>query len=204
MPTFPRTKMPFRATDPRARPGLMVTTQQGPDQGRSTTARGVRWTERWRNLRAGDPDVEALLAFIRRHHRKMTVVDATHPNKRGSGKAPLGTGASGITVSGADQTGSSIQTTGWTANETNVVREGDVIRIAGIDVVFEITADANADSSGNATLQLDPSILEAPTDGASVTTTGVLYKARIVDYEVPEAGAGEIYGNLEVVFKESP
>lgn len=204
MPTFPRAVMPYRAADPEGRSGLMVDAQRGPDQGRSTTARGVRWTEKWRNLRAGDPAVEAMLAFVRRHHRQMTVLDVTHPNKRGSGKPPMGTGASGVQVSGADQTGSSLVTTGWPAGETNVVRAGDVIRIDGLGVVFEVAADADADVSGNATIELDPSILAAPADGAPVTTTGVLYRARIADYQVPEAGSGEIYGNVEVVFKESP
>jgi len=204
--TFPRTKMPYRATDPRGRGGLMATAQRGPTVGRSTTARGVRWTEKWRNLRADEAAVQALVAFIRRHYRKTTVLDVTHPQKRGSGQAPLGTGSSGVLVSGGLQTGTSLVTDGWPVSTSNVVREGDVIRVGGIDVVFEVAADASSDASGIATLSIEPSILSgnSPADNAAVTTTGVLYRARIVGYEVPGAGPGEIYGNLQVDFQEAP
>ena len=74
-------------------------------------------------------------------------------------------------VNGANQSGSSIVTNGWTASVTGLLNIGDVITFAGVYSVnpqsrattgelanFTITATANSDSGGNATLQISPAI----------------------------------------------
>jgi hypothetical protein len=74
-------------------------------------------------------------------------------------------------VNGANQTGSSIITNGWTASVTNLFNVGDVVSFAGVHQVnaqnrtstgslknFLITAPVNSDSGGNATLPIFPAI----------------------------------------------
>jgi hypothetical protein len=97
-------------------------------------------------------------------------------------------------VNGANQTGGSIITNGWTASRTGLLNVGDVITFSGVYAVnpqnylstgslknFTLTAVANSDASGNATLAIFPSITttgayanvtNAPANGATITVTG--------------------------------
>lgn len=85
-------------------------------------------------------------------------------------------------VNGASQTGSSLVTNGWTASVTGVLAVGDVFTIAGVNAVnpknrqstgalqnFVVTAAANSDSGGNATISISPSIT---TTGPYQTVSG--------------------------------
>lgn len=73
-------------------------------------------------------------------------------------------------VNGANQTGSSLVTDGWT-NTTGAVKKGDVFTIAGVYEVnplsrrstgelqqFVVGADATADGSGNMTISISPTL----------------------------------------------
>lgn len=95
------------------------------------------------------------------------------------------TGALGGTplVNGADQTGSSLITDGWTAAAANRLKRGDVIEIADVNAVnpmnyqsigrtrsFLVTADADSDASGNATVSIYPSMT---TSGSGQTINAV-------------------------------
>ena len=101
-------------------------------------------------------------------------------------------------VNGAGQSGSQIVTNGWTASITGLLNVGDVITFANVHNVnpqpsasgfmstgslqnFVITAIANSDSGGNATLNISPAITltgpyqnvdAAPANGAAITVTG--------------------------------
>ena len=91
-------------------------------------------------------------------------------------------------VVGANQTGSSILTDGWSSSVTAVLREGDIITFAstngivpntatktgggmstGVLQQFTVTADVDSDSAGAATVPISPSII---TTGAFQTVTG--------------------------------
>ncbi len=74
-------------------------------------------------------------------------------------------------VNGASQTGSSLVTNGWGANITGVLNLGDVFTLSGVFAVnpknrqstgalqnFLVTAAANTDGNGNATLSIFPAI----------------------------------------------
>jgi hypothetical protein len=88
-------------------------------------------------------------------------------------------------VNGANQTGSSIVTNGWTASVTGLFAVGDVITLAGVYNInpknrvstgtlanFVITAAVNSDSSGNATLSISPAITP-PVGGLAVAYQNV-------------------------------
>jgi hypothetical protein len=94
----------------------------------------------------------------------------------------------------AGQTGSSINTMGWTASVTSLLNVGDVFTIAGVYAVnrqnfqqlgslqqFVVTAATSSSSSGTATIQIAPSIITsgpyqtcsaAPAASAAITVLG--------------------------------
>jgi hypothetical protein len=67
-------------------------------------------------------------------------------------------------VNGASQTGSSLVVDGI----TGIPQAGDVFKIAGIDLVYTLTADAVV-TSGAATLAIDPALATSPADDAVIT-----------------------------------
>jgi hypothetical protein len=97
-------------------------------------------------------------------------------------------------VNGANQTGSSIITNGWTASRSGLLNVGDVFTMAGVYEVnpqnylstgtlkqFTLTAVAASDVGGNATLQIFPAITTtgayqnvtaSPANGAAITVVG--------------------------------
>ena len=74
-------------------------------------------------------------------------------------KVPRGTATGTPLVAGGSQTGASLATDGWTAGVTGVLLAGDYIAFSGGSGRRElhmVTADANSDGSGNATLSIEP------------------------------------------------
>jgi hypothetical protein len=112
-------------------------------------------------------------------------------------------------VNGASQTGSTLNTKGWTASVTNVLKQGDVFTLAGVYSVnpitkqataslqqFVVTAAANSDGSGNSSVGIYPSIVTSgatqtvsasPADGAAISilsgTGGSSYSQNILCHE---------------------
>src|SRR6266851_2223541 len=94
----------------------------------------------------------------------------------------VGAFAGSPVVNGANQTGSTIVTNGWTASITGLLNVGDVFTVAGVNAVnpknrqstgalqnFVVTATANSDSGGNSTISISPAIT---TTGAYQNVTG--------------------------------
>ena len=73
-----------------------------------------------------------------------------------------------VLVNGGSQTGTSLIVDGLTA----APQAGDVFKIAGIDLVYTITADASV-SSGGATLAINPALDSSPADNAAITFLSV-------------------------------
>ncbi len=69
-----------------------------------------------------------------------------------------------VLVNGASQTGSSLIVDGLTA----APQAGDVFKVAGIDLVYTVTADATV-SSGGATVAINPALDSSPADNAVIT-----------------------------------
>ncbi|MEK9722268.1 MAG: P22 phage major capsid protein family protein [Rhodospirillaceae bacterium] len=106
------------------------------------------------------------------------------------------TGASTPVINGANQTGSSIVTSGWGSGTANLKR-GDIVTFAGVYAVnplskestgrlhqFVLTADVS-DAAGAATLSISPSIV---TSGALQNVTGSPADAAAVTYWAMAAG----------------
>jgi hypothetical protein len=109
-------------------------------------------------------------------------------------------------VHGANQTGSSLITNGWTAAVGKRLNKGDIIEIAGVNAInpmtravygglrhFVVTADVYSDGSGNATIPIFPSIVPAPLAFATVDSIPA-DTALISVFGTAAAGQGAIAG----------
>jgi hypothetical protein len=80
--------------------------------------------------------------------------------------APLGSGAGAPQVLGSSQTGYTLNTKGWTASAQGVLQPGDWLQL-GLRLYRNLSV-ANADGSGDATLNIWPQIRESPVDGTNL------------------------------------
>jgi hypothetical protein len=69
-----------------------------------------------------------------------------------------------VLVNGASQTGSSLIVDGLTATP----QLGDVFKIAGVDLIYTVTATPTV-TSGGATIAIDPALDSSPADNAAIT-----------------------------------
>lgn len=76
-------------------------------------------------------------------------------------------------VSGASQTGRSINLSGFTASQTGVAKAGDLFKFAGHTKVYMVTADANSNVSGLATLSIEPALVVSPGNAEAITSSNV-------------------------------
>ena len=124
----------------------------------------------------------------------------------GSGMTANGSGLGSPKVNGNDQSGTSLMTYGWTASETGVMKAGDCFTVPGVDVLFRVTADVDADGSGLATITIEPPIVagSSPTNSGVLTIASATLTAVILDYTGATAGPDEFIGGLQVTFREAP
>ncbi len=205
MVDFLRTVPSALTSPPKVPTGLVSTGRTGKAQLRSEVRVGRRWTEVWSAIKAGNVDVEALIAFIEFYHNTLTIFDVDLPYVPGSGKAPNGAGGGTPLVNGASQTGASLITDGW-PNSTLVMRAGDVFKVAGMNALYRIRDDLTSDGGGNGTLVLNPPIASgnSPATNAALTLSGNRVRAYIADYEPGNANPGEYMVGMSVTFQEVP
>lgn len=207
MPTFPRTLLPRRATIPDVPIGLASFGESGAAQLRSTQQVGRVWEEEWPDLRLGNADVDAFLAWLEWAQSTMAVFDVTHTAMPGSGIAPNGVGGGSPVVAGGSQTGSSLDVDGLTPLTTKAFAGGDVIKIAGLAPIYRIRDDVDSDGSGAATLTITPAIPvgSSPADNAVITTSGCTIRAIIWPHiTFPTGRPGIFVRGLKVPFREIP
>jgi hypothetical protein len=86
------------------------------------------------------------------------------------GQQPRGIATGTPLVKGANQTGGTLITDGWTISTTGILLAGDWVQLGtGADSrLHKVLQDANSDSSGNATLELWPGPRTAPADNAAL------------------------------------
>ena len=137
---------------------------------RSTRTTGAqRWvvTADWEGLnRAQFAPIQAFVIAQRGQWDSFSMVLPGH-------KAPQGVASGTPLVSGANQSGRTLVTKGWSASVNGILKAGDFIGITGQTKVYMVTSDANSDASGNATLNIEPALMAVPTDGAALTVRNV-------------------------------
>ena len=116
-------------------------------------------------------------------------------------KLPQGVATGTPVVNGANQQGRSLATRGWTANLVGVMKAGDFLGIAGQTKVYMVTADANSDNTGSATLLIEPALLMVPGDNVSLVVRNVPFTLAMGGDTLESAVApGSIYNfSLQLV-----
>lgn len=76
-------------------------------------------------------------------------------------------------VDGASQTGRSVNTKGWTVDVTGILKAGDYIKFNGHAKVYMVTADADSDAGGLATLSIEPALVTSPGADEGITVDDV-------------------------------
>jgi hypothetical protein len=162
------------------------------------------WSETYQPIWAGSVEGENFVSWLRWAWNTQTIFTIDHPMTPGSGRDPNGTGTGGVTVNGASQLGSSLDTAGWPTSTSNVARAGDLIKVAGLGYTLEVTDDANSGGTGLATLNVNPPMWASPTNGGAVTTTNVKMSAVVMSLSVPQISNAFYYDGITVDFRESP
>ena len=202
MEDFPRTLFPKSTTIPKFPAGLSSWGISGKGQHRSTLQVGRIWTESYGLKRGDDPIARGFWARVNQMWHDREIFNIDHLTL----SIPQGTVTGTPLVNGASQTGNSIITDGWAASEI-VLKAGDIIKYAGINIVYDVPADVTSDGSGNATIPINPPIFEGgePADNAPIIVTGVKFRAVINAVPSwPACNSSEVYGGMKIEFREVP
>jgi len=106
----------------------------------------------------------------------------------------------------AGTTGSSLYLNGGTASVSNWLRAGDILSLAAIAPVYEVTADVSTQANGYVVVPINPPIFSSgPADNAAVLITGVTLTACILEPPTlpSTSGTSADYGEAVVRFSES-
>lgn len=87
--------------------------------------------------------------------------------------SPRGVGTGTPLVAGAGQTGDTLVTDGWTAEQTGIMKAGDWIQLgSGASTrLYKVLQDANSDNGTNATLTIWPDLRSSPSNNATIVTS---------------------------------
>lgn len=112
-------------------------------------------------------DAKQWVSFMLECRGKLNIFQLGDP----LGKYPQGTPAGTPVTSGTNlSTATTLLTTGWTANRGNLLMPLDYIQI-GYRLYNVVSNPVSSDSSGNATINIWPSLREAPTSGTPIITS---------------------------------
>lgn len=102
-----------------------------------------------------------------------------------------------ITVSSVTND-STLVLTGFSLNDSDAVKAGDVFTIAGGTKVYMVNADASSDGSGNATVTFDPELVSTPSGGAAVTHTNVAFTVEMDKEVISWRRSGYFYDQFTI------
>lgn len=124
----------------------------------------------------GAADMMAFLLKLNGRQGTFLLGDQTAGTPRGAATGtPL--------VNGANQTGQSLVTDGWTNSTTNILRAGDYISIG--QRMYFILNDVNSNGSGQATLDVWPQIRDLPGDNSPIVTANCKALFRLASNAAP-------------------
>lgn len=94
--------------------------------------------------------------------------------------APLGLWTGTPIVNGANQTGRTINLSGFTYSQVGIAKAGDIIKFAGHSKVYMVTADATSSGTGTATLSIEPALMQSPAHAEAVVSSNVPFAVKLV------------------------
>ena len=124
---------------------------------------GARWAGQITYHSLNETQTRELLAFLmklRGMSGRFFYGDPFH-------QTPQGVATGTPAVSGASQTGSSLITNNWTPDTTDILKAGDFFQLDTNELKV-VTDDANSDSSGFATLSIEPPLRSSPTHASAI------------------------------------
>lgn len=95
------------------------------------------------------------------------------------GRLPQGVATGTPLVDGSGQTGTSLNTKGWTPSTAGILKAGDYVQIN--TSLYKVLIDAESDASGNATLELFPTLREAYSNNTALQTINAKGLFRLAD-----------------------
>jgi len=119
-------------------------------------------------------DAMKLLSFFQGQKNGFDTFTTTVPGMT----VPLWVATGTPLVNGASQVGSSIITDGWTVSITGILKAGDILKFANHTKVYMVTADANSNGSGQATISISPALVQSPADNSAITISSVPFNVR--------------------------
>lgn len=174
-----------------------------PFTGEATT---YEWSGEWWEYECTLPPLEradaaAWQAFLLNMRGKAKTCLLGDPNAATMRGTPGGTPL----VDGGSQTGRELDVKGLGTNQTNAFRAGDYIQLgsgSGAEL-YMVTADANADGSGLATLDIWPALRTSPSDSGSITTSSPRGVFRLATNQAGwSIDSAQVYG-FSLVFREA-
>jgi hypothetical protein len=110
-------------------------------------------------------------------------------------KTPRGIGTGTPLVNGGGQSGYTLNTKGWTASKTGIMKAGDWLQLgAGATArLYKVIFDANSDAGGLASLTVWPQLRSSPADSAAITIAPAQGKFMLAKEPEWTIGADHIY-----------
>ncbi len=201
MASWPRDIIPQAASSFIMPGALAAWSQSGKAQHRATVQIGRIWVEVYPPFLAGGAFGRKLIATINNFWRNGTQFDIDHR----SYLTPNGGATGTAQVNGAGQTGASLTIDTWGGTNPRL-KAGDIIAIAGVSGVRDVTADAPNVVGTSCAVAINPPIFagQSPADNAIVTYTAVRLNAFILAApDVPPAGPDGYIAGLSVTFREA-
>ena len=145
---------------------------------------GQRWEADITLPRMAREDAEQWVAFLMSlYGQKGTFLlgDPLGGTARGSAATAAGTPV----VNGASQTGGTLNIDGLPASATGYLKAGDYIQLgsAATSQLYKVLADADSNSSGEASLDIYPNLRSSPADGATVVVSNAKGLFRLASNE---------------------
>lgn len=137
-------------------------------------------------------EVRPLMAFLnsqRGGYETFTIIPQGLAN-------PIGNWGT-ITVSSVTDD-NTIVMAGFSNNDSDAVKAGDIFTIAGDTKVYMVNADATSDGSGNATVNFDPDLNTTPSGGAAVTHTNVAFTVELDKTNISWTRDGYYYQGFSI------
>lgn len=121
-------------------------------------------------------------------------------------ETPRGSASGAVSVNAAHSKGAmSVALKGLALSVTGIFKARDLLRFAGHKKLYAITADANSDGSGHATVALNCPLLSDLSNNEAVSFTNLTVAVALVSDTIPdEWGGGIICPGFEIQMVEDP
>lgn len=120
-----------------------------------------------------------VLAFVALAQGSLNEFDVILPDV--SVSLSSGSAVSSKSVNGDHTAGDTTIDISTTLTSQNLLKAGDVVRFENHTKVYMVTSDINTDGSGNATLNIQPALVENLTNGEDITLTNVPFRMIITN-----------------------